>query len=91
MRSDILLPATHPRRLSRTIRTAARAIFAHHFQAARGIGMRNEQAEKPDTRTQKKDTLLGAAYSSVWAHNPLGWYSNMADPLMRHPHLIDCR
>jgi hypothetical protein len=28
VRSDILLPASHPRRLSRTIRTPIRAIFA---------------------------------------------------------------
>ena len=57
VRSDILLPATHPRRLSRTIRTQGHAIFAHHFHATRVIGMRIERAEKPDTRTQKKHPL----------------------------------
>jgi hypothetical protein len=29
VRSDILLPASHPRRLSRTIRTPIRTIFRH--------------------------------------------------------------
>jgi hypothetical protein len=44
VRSGILLPATRPCRLSRTIRTAARAIFAHHFLAVSAIGMRIERA-----------------------------------------------
>ena len=53
VRSGILRPATRPRRLSRTIRTAACAIFALHFQAVSVIGMRIERAEKPATPTQK--------------------------------------
>jgi hypothetical protein len=31
VRSDILLPASHPRRLSRTIRTPVSTIFIGHF------------------------------------------------------------
>jgi hypothetical protein len=44
VRSDILLPASHPRRLSRTIRTPVRTIFAHHFARQPTVGMRIEQA-----------------------------------------------
>ena len=45
-RSDILLPASHPRRLSRTIRTPIRTIFIGHLLPLDAIGMRIEQGRK---------------------------------------------
>jgi len=44
VRSDILLPASHPRRLSRAIRTPIRTIFSCHFAFYQAVGMRNERA-----------------------------------------------
>jgi hypothetical protein len=44
VRSDILLPASHPRRLSRTIRTRVNTIFDGHFTLGWSVGMRIEQA-----------------------------------------------
>jgi hypothetical protein len=43
VRSDILLPASHPRRLSRTIRTPVRTIFVGHLWPLDAVGMRIEQ------------------------------------------------
>jgi hypothetical protein len=45
-RSDILLPASHPRRLSRTIRTPIRTIFIGHLLPLGAVGMRIEQGLK---------------------------------------------
>jgi hypothetical protein len=45
-RSDILLPASHPRRLSRTIRTPFRTIFISHLWPLDAVGMRIEQGLK---------------------------------------------
>lgn len=39
-RSDILLPASRPSRLSRAIRTPGRAIFADHPRLLGTVGMR---------------------------------------------------
>ena len=43
-RSDILHPASLPRRLSRTIRTPVRTIFSGHFARSRAVGMRIERS-----------------------------------------------
>jgi hypothetical protein len=44
VRSDILLPASQTRRLSRTIRTPNRTIFIGHLLLLDAIGMRMKQA-----------------------------------------------
>jgi hypothetical protein len=45
VRSDILLPAAPPRRLSRTIRTPMLTIFAGHFAGHPPVGMRIVRSE----------------------------------------------
>jgi hypothetical protein len=60
-RSDILLPASHPRRLSRAIRTPVRTKFSHHLMALDAVGMRIEQAINRPWNDRKTSTLWSAA------------------------------
>jgi hypothetical protein len=61
VRSDILLPAAPPRRLSRTIRTPMLTIFAGHFAGHPPVGMRIVRSEFGSGMAAKSATFRIAA------------------------------
>jgi hypothetical protein len=61
VRSDILLPASQFRRLSRAIRTTVRAIFSGHFKSAGAVGIRIEQPIGRSSDDRKISILWNAA------------------------------
>jgi hypothetical protein len=63
-RSDILLLARHPRRLSRTIRTPMRTIFIGHFSLQRAVGARIEQIRQQAFHVHAERIEDASAYTS---------------------------